>query len=77
MNLNRPRKTAGRQATSTITYLMHNSSSEEQDSDLLYAIRSRRYPSKKEAGKTLFLVFFQVDKELPLIGAGRDPDKQE
>ena len=50
---------------------------EEQDSELLYSIRSKRYPSKKEAGKTLFLVFFQVDKELPLIGAGRDPDKQE
>lgn len=45
---------------------------EEQDSDLLYAIRSKRYASEKEAGKPLFLVFFKIDKELPLIGEGED-----
>ena len=50
---------------------------EEQDSELLYEIRSKRYPSEKEAGKTLFLVFFKVDKILPLIGPGRDPDDYE
>jgi hypothetical protein len=48
---------------------------EEQDSELLYAIRSKRYPSEKEEGKPRFLVFFKVDQVLPLIGAGRDPEK--
>ena len=45
---------------------------EEQDSDLLYSIRSKRYASEKEEGKTRFLVFFNVDQVLPLIGAGED-----
>ncbi len=43
---------------------------EEQDSDLLYSLRSKRYPGDKEEGKPKFLVFFNIDKELPLIGAG-------
>jgi hypothetical protein len=47
---------------------------EEQDSDLLYAIRSTRYASKPEKGKPRFLVFFQIDKELPLIGPGEDSE---
>lgn len=47
---------------------------EEQDSDRLYAIRSKKYPSKKEEGKTRFLVFFTIDKQLPLIGAEREDD---
>jgi hypothetical protein len=47
---------------------------EEQDSDRLYAMRSKRYPSKKEEGKTRFLVFFTIDKQLPLIGAEREDD---
>lgn len=50
---------------------------EEQDSDLLYTLRSKRYKSVKEEGNPRFLVFFKVDKVLPLIGAGRDPDKDE
>ena len=50
---------------------------EEQDSELLYSIRNKRYPSEKEEGKPLFLVFFKVDKTLPLVGPGRDPDKYE
>ena len=49
---------------------------EEQDSDLLYAIRSKRYPSETEEGKPRSLVFFKVDKVLPLVGAGRDPEKE-
>lgn len=48
---------------------------EEKDSDLLYSIRSRRYAGGKEEGKPRFLVFFKVDKILPLVGAGRDPEK--
>ncbi len=47
---------------------------EEQDSDLLYSLRSKKYPAQKEEGKTRFLVFFEVDKVLPLIGAGEDPE---
>ncbi len=47
---------------------------EEQDSDLLYSLRSKRYTAVKEDGKTRFLVFFKVDKVLPLIGAGEDPE---
>jgi DNA-binding phage protein len=50
---------------------------EEEDSDLLYSLRSKRYKSVKEEGNPRFLVFFKVDKVLPLIGAGRDPDKDE
>ena len=44
---------------------------EEQDTDLLYALRRRTYPNemdKKEGPR--FLVFFRVDLVLPLIGAG-------
>ena len=47
---------------------------EEQDSDLLYSIRSDRYASKKEEGNPRFLVFFKVDKVLPLIGTGEEPE---
>ena len=49
--------------------------SEEQDSDRLYAMRSKRYASEKEEGKSRFLVFFKVDKVIPLIGPGEDPEK--
>ncbi len=45
---------------------------EEQDTDLLYSLRSKKYPSEKEEGKTRFLVFFRVEKVLSLIGAGED-----
>lgn len=45
---------------------------EEKDSELLYSIRRREYPSESEAERgPLFLVFFKVDKVLPLIGAGK------
>jgi hypothetical protein len=43
---------------------------EEMDSDLLYTIRSRKYHSGPEDDKSRFLVFFSVDKVLPLIGEG-------
>jgi hypothetical protein len=43
---------------------------EEKDSDLLYSLRSKRYPGGKEEGKPRFLVFFNIEKQLPLIGAG-------
>jgi hypothetical protein len=41
---------------------------EEQDSELLHSLRRRQYSKDEEEAK--FLVFFQLDKELPLVGAG-------
>lgn len=41
---------------------------EEQDSDLLYSLRRKEYPGHESEPK--FLVFFQIDKVLPLIGSG-------
>ena len=44
---------------------------EEQDTELLYSLRRRTYPEEKEKAEgSRFLVFFQVNKVLPLIGAG-------
>jgi len=44
---------------------------EEEDSELLYKLKRRTYPSENEMDKgTRFLVFFEITKELPLIGAG-------
>ena len=46
---------------------------EEEDSELLHAIRRRKYASEKgEEEGSRFLVFFKVDKVLPLIGAGKE-----
>ena len=45
----------------------------EQDTDRLFELRRRQYPSQTE-GSTRFLVFFQVEKVIPLIGAGRAED---
>ena len=41
---------------------------EEQDSELLYSLRRKQYPNDKQEVK--FLVFFKLDKELPLVVAG-------
>ena len=41
---------------------------EEQDSELLYSLRRKKYSDEKNEPK--FLVFFQIDKVLPLIGSG-------
>jgi hypothetical protein len=46
---------------------------EEQDSDLLRSIRRKKYASEKgEEEASRYLVFFTVEKTLPLIGAGKD-----
>ena len=42
---------------------------EEKDTELLYSLRRRQYPNDSEEAK--FLVFFKLDKELPLVGAGK------
>jgi hypothetical protein len=45
---------------------------EEQDSELLYSLRRRQYPDDRSDAK--FLVFFHIDKVLPLVGSGdNDP----
>ena len=47
---------------------------EEQDTDLLYSLRRRTYSAEKEKQEgPRFLVFFQVDQVLPVVGAG-DPE---
>jgi len=44
---------------------------EEENSELLHSIRRRKYASETgEEEESRFLVFFKVDKVLPLIGAG-------
>ena len=43
---------------------------EEQDGELLQSLRRRQYISEKD--ETRFLVFFKLEKELPLIGAGEE-----
>lgn len=44
---------------------------EEQDTELLASLRRRTYPHRGEAyAGPHFLVFFQIDLILPLIGAG-------
>ena len=47
---------------------------EEQDTDRLYELRRRKSLSKGEGKGPRFLVFFQLEKVLPLIGAGREED---
>ena len=42
--------------------------SEEQDSELLKSLQRRQYIDGKDEAR--FLVFFQIDKELPLVGSG-------
>ncbi len=41
---------------------------EEQDSELLYSLKRKKYRGEENEPK--FLVFFQIDKVLPLIGSG-------
>ena len=44
---------------------------EEQDTELLHSLRRRTYPAKHDNLEgPRFLVFFQVDLVLPLIGSG-------
>ena len=42
---------------------------EEKNTELLHSLRRRHYPDDKEEAK--FLLFFKLDKELPLVGAGK------
>ena len=44
---------------------------EEEDSEMLFNLRRRNCPEKKDRRESKFLVYFKVDKALPLIGPGR------
>ena len=44
---------------------------EEKESELLHQLKRRQYLNEKDEGQDpKYLVIFQLDKELPLIGAG-------
>ena len=43
---------------------------EAENSELLQSLQRRQYINEKDESK--FLVFFKIDKELPLVGAGDD-----
>lgn len=43
---------------------------EEEDSELLQSLRRKSPSPEKDARESKFLVFFEVYKELPLIGPG-------
>jgi hypothetical protein len=43
--------------------------SEEKETERLYELRRRSYPEDKDRRESKFLVFFKLDKALPLIGA--------
>ncbi len=47
--------------------------SEEQDTERLRQMRRRTYPNEAPFAGPRYLVFFRIDKELPLIG----PDGEE
>lgn len=44
--------------------------SEEKESQRLYDLRRRSYPEDQDRREVKYLVFFRVDKALPLIGPG-------
>lgn len=44
---------------------------EEKDTELLHALRRKSYGEEKEGH---YLVFFKVDKVLPLVGPGAEED---
>jgi len=47
---------------------------EEKDTDRLYALRRRSSPARGEGGGPRFLVVFELEKVLPLIGSEREED---
>jgi hypothetical protein len=49
---------------------------EEEDTELLYALRRKTYPEEQDKREgPRFLVFFTVEKILPLIGPGSGAEK--
>ena len=47
---------------------------EEKDSELLAQLKRRVYTEGKASEGPKFLVFFSIEKELPLIGPGEEED---
>jgi hypothetical protein len=46
---------------------------EEKETDLLYQLKRKERTAAEEEGRgPKFLVFFKIDQELPLIGAGEE-----
>lgn len=45
---------------------------EERDSELLYQLRRRDYSASSDENDPKYLVFFKVENELPLVGAGEN-----
>lgn len=45
---------------------------EETDTELLHSIRRKKYAREEGGEEARFLVFFTVDKILPLIGPGKE-----
>jgi hypothetical protein len=43
---------------------------EETETELLYKLRRRTFTAEKDRQEVKFLVFFKLDKELPLVGSG-------
>jgi hypothetical protein len=41
---------------------------EEQDSDLINSLSRRSYPSDQDRKESRFLVYYKLEKELPLVG---------
>lgn len=44
---------------------------EEKDGELLRSLRRKKYASEEGEEESRFLVFFAVDKILPLVGSGK------
>lgn len=44
---------------------------EEKESAMLYRLRRKNYPERSDRRDNKYLVFFKVDKALPLIGPGK------
>ena len=45
---------------------------EEKDTELLHSLRRKKYAREEGEEEARYLVFFNVDKILPLIGPGKD-----
>jgi hypothetical protein len=59
---------AGGQKRFTGKRLFLSKIKEEKDTELLYSIRRKQYEDEEEEGR--YLVYFKVDKVIPLVGEG-------
>jgi hypothetical protein len=54
------------------TRLFLSKTREEKDTELLHSLRRKKYAHEEGEEKARYLVFFNVDKILPLIGPGKE-----